>query len=227
MPVTDNYGTQFEANDEWVIGGSAVFVQHGDLRAGNCDVLYHVGDGFRLWNPTFVGVSNSIFWGNDIDLGGFPCTVDNEYPDVSYCDIQSGQNDGFNNCFSEYPMFERGFYRAVGSPCADAGGATASHLDLASRTTIASGTYDSGIVDIGYHFFGGLDWAKADFYVSEDGDDTNDGTSWATAFRTITKALSKQATAPTFILLQEHTPPTLIFRRLWISHWLSTDPACA
>jgi hypothetical protein len=61
---------------------------------------------------------------------------------------------------------------------------------LTNRTTRADGSNDTGVVDLGYHHAAGLDFTWADRYVKTNGDDSADGTNWATAFLTITKALA-------------------------------------
>ncbi len=161
--------------------GDGIYVSGGSTRLENCTVAYNTGQGIYRSAGT-VAVTNSIIWGNGDDVTG---TVS-----LAYCNIENGDSNGVNGNFSADPFFERGFYLATNSPCAGSGTNTAAYWGLTNYTTRVDGSNDSGIVDTGYHYPTGYDFSYGDFYVATNGNNGNNGTSWASAYRTITWALS-------------------------------------
>mgnify|MGYP000679508000 CR=1 FL=1 len=170
--------------------GAALYVNHGALDLNASTIANNFGEGVYRAASTSLALRNSIFWNNTDDLAGLPTNALGQLPDVSYCLIQDGDNEGFQGCFSADPQFERGFYLAGGSPALDAGGDMAADLLLSDRTTRTNGAPDEGRLDLGFHFASGLDPAVADLYVSGAGSDNQSGSDWDNAFRSITRALS-------------------------------------
>ena len=167
------------------VRGGGIHVDAGTVRVESSDIVGNSVQGISCNGGTVV-VTNSIVWENGLDAAGTMT--------LAYCDVQTvsaGANTN-NHCLSVAPLFERGLYLAANSPCVDAGGDTAANLGYAAGTTRADGTLETGAVDLGYHFTSGVNPAVADLYVRPNGDDTGAGTSWATAFKTVTKALSLQ-----------------------------------
>jgi len=173
-----------EAGRTGTLEGDGIYAEGGSTVLENCTVAHNFGQGVYGGGGA-IALTNCIVWGNIDDIGGSGVGL-------AYCDIEDGDNDGVDGCFSSDPEFDRGFYLSVGSDCVDAGVATSHSGALANYTTHADGTLDSGAVDVGYHQAGGINPAVADFYVSPSGSDGggNSGTNWAAAFRSITKALS-------------------------------------
>jgi hypothetical protein len=136
-----------------------------------------------------VSAQNSIFWGNNDDITGAVA--------LAYCDIQNGDSNGVNGCFSADPAFEPGtYYLTPASPCVNAGSVTAVAAGLAGRTTQKDGTLDTGVVDLGWHYAQGLTGGGGIVYTAiyvsaSSGNDNNDGTNWPTAFKSLTKAFTK------------------------------------
>jgi len=67
----------------------------GTLRMQNCTVANNRGEGIRVGGT--ASVSNSIFWGNGLDIIGVVA--------LAYCDTQQGTNNIDNNCISTNPAF--------------------------------------------------------------------------------------------------------------------------
>ncbi len=164
-------------------GSSNLTVQNCTVADSTRPGIYGSGNG--------VNVANSIFWGNADDITG---TVA-----LASCDIQDGDSNGVNGCFSSNPAFEAGqnvYYLTPSSPCVDTGNVTAVAAGLSGRTTMKDGTLDTGVVDLGWHYAfgqsGGAVIIYTSIYVSAtSGNDSNDGTNWPTAFQSLTKAFSK------------------------------------
>ena len=161
-----------------------VLVVGGSLTVRNTDVLLNGGQGLWRAGGTLT-VIDSILWGNGDDV----------YPGIasvtlSHCDVEDGDNAGSDGCISTNPCFERGLYLAVDSPCVNMGSDQADNVGMAGLTTRADGTLDTSTVDMGYHYAGGLDADYAELFVKPDGDNDARGTNWATAFETVTEALS-------------------------------------
>jgi len=162
--------------------GDGICLNGGTLTLNNCTLAANGGEGWRV-NAGTASARNSIFWENNDDLNrqGGSLTLVN-------CDIQDG--DAGSGCISADPLFERGLYLAAGSLCVDAGADNAADVQLLSYTTRADGTTDGGIVNLGYHAFTGMPAARADLYVSTNGNNNSAGTNLASAVRTITRALA-------------------------------------
>jgi hypothetical protein len=161
--------------------GDGFFVSGGSTRLENCTVADNTGQGIYRSGGT-ITVTNSILWGNGDDVTG---TVT-----LAWSDVEDGDGSGMNGNLSADPLFERGYYLATHSPCVDVGTNTAIFWDLTNATTRVNGVNDSGIVDLGYHYPSAFDPDLADLYVATNGFDGNSGTNWASAYRTLTKALS-------------------------------------
>lgn len=171
--------------------GDGIYVETGFVSLENCSIIGNRGQGVFVDGGT-ISVTNCIVWDNGDDLVRFPTNASGILTGVWYSDIEDGDNDGVNGCISADPLFEYGYYLATNSPCVNAGSAPASVIGLSNYTTHADGTLDSGTVDLGYHYTSGiLQSPLAQLYVAADGSDSNQGTNWTTAFRSITKALSK------------------------------------
>jgi parallel beta-helix repeat protein len=169
------------------ITGDGIHLESGTLAVLHSTLYGNVGEGVRRSAGT-LSISNSILWRNmSADVVGAAA--------LGFLDTETGLSNGVNGCFSSDPLFENGFYLAAGSPCVNTGSLTATAAGLDTLTTRTDGAPDTNSVDLGYHQPAGIT-IIADLYVAETGTNTNDGLSWATAFRTITKALST-ATAGT------------------------------
>ncbi len=141
---------------------------------GNSAEYY--GGGLTLMRNNDVTATDCIFWGNISDRDGHEIFLRDSYivMTVRYCDIQNDANAirlgtsakliyGPGNIYDD-PLFVPGPYgdaylsqTAAGqgsdSPCVDAGSNTAANHGLDSFTTRSDEVCDSGIVDIGCHFF--------------------------------------------------------------------------
>ena len=161
--------------------GGAIYSGGGGLQIIGSTLAYN-GVVCIVRNAGTVAATNTILWGNVDDIWGTVSLVG--------CDVENGDSIGVNGCISAEPLFQYGFYLPGGSPCVDAGTNNAGDWGMASYTTHTSGSNDSGLVDIGYHYTNGISLAYANLYVATNGLDGNSGTNWAEAFRTVTKALS-------------------------------------
>ncbi len=169
-----------------VISVSSLYhgMNRGTVRtaAGNCTIVNNSLHGVRASpGPGTLAVTNSILWSNGDDVTGSVALV--------YCNVEDGDNNGTNGCFSLDPELTSGYYLADDSPCVDTGTNTASYWGLGGYTTRVDGSNDTGRVDIGWHYQQGL--GSYELYVSTTGDDGFAGTNWTTALRTITTALTK------------------------------------
>lgn len=163
--------------------GDGVYLNAGTQIMQNCTVAYNAGQGLNRI-AGLASVSNSIFWANGDDLVGNNIAL-------AWSDIEDGDSNGVSGCFSAGPLFERGFYLATNSPCVNAGTNDAGVWYFSNLTTRADSSNDSGRVDLGYHYPTGFDLSVApDLFVSGGGLDSSNGLSWASAYRTVTKALS-------------------------------------
>lgn len=137
-----------------------------------------------------MSISNSIVWGNGVDLDGVSTGA------VSYSCVGSTNYNGAGMIRAN-PLFEYGYYLKDGSPCTNAGAATASALGLNTLYAQAS-QQDSGVVDLGYHQTNGYTLVVSNLYVdAARPNDTGDGLSWATAFKTLTKGLAQSQVGTT------------------------------
>lgn len=133
------------------------------------------GGGLYLYRNNHVIATNCIFWGNFADAGheiylrGFLMEMT-----VNYCDIQNNAGAlhidedatftyGPGNIHSD-PLFVPGPYgdaylsqiaagQSSNSPCVDAGNNTAASQGLDTFTTRTDEVCDTGMVDIGCHFY--------------------------------------------------------------------------
>ncbi len=172
----------------------------GTVGATNCTLAENGGWGFNRAGGTAT-VFNSIAWGNS--SGGI---TSNEAVVVDYSCLPDTAFGGTSNIFSD-PLFANvaGCYylsvsglpgQAASSPCIDAGSGTAADWGLTNRTTYTSGTNDTGIVDLGYHYTNGSSdiLTVSNCYVDAvNGSNAYDGLSWTSAWRTITHALTNVA----------------------------------
>jgi hypothetical protein len=170
--------------------GDGAYLNAGVSTFVNCTFTRNNGQAI-YYKAGAVTVTNSILWDNLDDLANFPTNSAGVLTNVWTSCVQNGDNNGVNGCLAADPLFERGLYLATNSPCVDKGGVTASESGVAGFTTRADGTLDTGNVDLGYHFPFGIETsAVSRLFVSPAGSDGNAGTNWATAFRSVTKALS-------------------------------------
>jgi hypothetical protein len=160
--------------------GDGLHVYSGAATLMNCTVADNSGQGLYRYGGT-VTITNSIVWGNGSDINGAATLV--------YSDTGNAGTNGGN--ISVDPLFERGFYLATNSPCQNAGTNSALFWGLTNYTTRVDGEPDNNAnVNLGYHYPTGYNLGVGVFYVSASGNDASNGTSWASAFRTITKAIS-------------------------------------
>lgn len=168
--------------------GDGIQVNAGAASLLNCTIADHplgqsnAGQGLYRGAGT-VALTNCIVWHNAVDIQG----------DATASHSNVGGHDYGGNNISADPLFEYGYYLATNSPSVDTGSDTAANLGLASRTTRADGANDTDTVDMGWHYAAGPDLTYAEVYVAPPplGDDNaNNGTSPATPFETIAKALS-------------------------------------
>lgn len=123
------------ANDATSLGGAAFgdgFYGGGTLAATNVTVAGNPGQGVYYSGATQRSLVNSIVWGNGDDLAAFATNAAGALTGVHYCDIEDGDNQGTNGCFSADPLF-----------------ADAVYFHPASR----AGTYEGG-------WFSGGTWVK-------------------------------------------------------------------
>ena len=162
--------------------GDGVYVTGATVSFQNSTVAYNCGYGLYRKDGT-VSLKDSILWGNGDDINGSTTLLN--------CNVEDGDSDGINGCFSQDPRFVAGFYLAPDSPCVDHGSATAVSLGLAELTTQVDGTLDSGLVDVGYHHTDYPGTVIESLYVAPDGSDTeNTGLTADSPFRTISHALA-------------------------------------
>ena len=160
--------------------GDGVYHSAGDLTLENCTIAGNKGEGVRGIAGTTI--RDSILWRNERDVTNSAVVT------TMNCNIGNGERVGINGNILVNPRFEMGFYLAAGSLCRDAGSRTVGDAGLTGKTTMTNATADTGTVDLGYHYSGVH--PLPDLYVSTAGTNTNAGTSWATAFRTVGRALS-------------------------------------
>ncbi|MBN2208101.1 MAG: right-handed parallel beta-helix repeat-containing protein [Candidatus Coatesbacteria bacterium] len=123
-----------------------------------CDNSASAGGGLYDWDH---GIDNCILWANDAFMG------DNLWGGgeglFTYCCV-GGWTAGGEGNISNDPLFVSGplgdYYlsckaagQAADSPCIDVGSATAESLGLAGLTTRTDQIPDTGIVDMGYHYY--------------------------------------------------------------------------
>ena len=161
--------------------GDGVYCNDGSLSMTNCTVAYNTGDGVYRKAGT-VRLANSIVYGHVDDLVG---TVS-----LDHCLTGDGDNAGNNGCLQGDPDFTHGFYLAAGSPARDAGDQPVAGTIFTNLTTLVAGTFDSGTVDLGYHYNTAAPLIPEKLYVATTGSDANDGLTDSAPLKSITKALA-------------------------------------
>jgi len=174
--VAANDATNFARGDGVEAAGTAV------VSVDSCTVAGNKGEGIR--GTTSTTISNSILWANFDDVVGVPAG------NIRYSNVEDGDNLGVNGCLASDPVFEYGFYLTSTSPCLNVAGTSATAAGLSTYMTRANGSLDGGVLDMGYHYRTVPSPATRDLYVSTTGSDSNSGTNWAQAFRSITHAIA-------------------------------------
>ncbi|OGV61455.1 MAG: hypothetical protein A2498_16385 [Lentisphaerae bacterium RIFOXYC12_FULL_60_16] len=178
--MVQNYGWGYLDNPTYS-QGDGVYHSAGTLTLENCTIAGNKGEGVRGIATTTI--RDSILWRNEQDVTNSAIVA------TFNCNIGNGQQVGINNNISVNPGLEQGFFLSPGNPCVNAGSRSVAAAGLTGKTTQTNGTADTGNVDLGYHYPGVHPLPR--IYVSPTGNNTNAGTSWATAYRTITRALSR------------------------------------
>jgi hypothetical protein len=156
-----------------IVRNAAVTADYGGVFRGGGTVLNCI-----IWNNTSVGVAPNITNDTSVTYSCAPSLTSgtgNIPADPFFVD--SGNGSGLS--------FTTGDYRPViGSPCEKTGFVSSwmsTALDLAGFSRL-----NGAQVDMGCHL---VYVPPKDTYVSESGNDSNDGTSWSTAFKTIQKGI--------------------------------------
>ncbi len=138
------------------VAGGVLFI--GTVHAINCSFVRNEGYGMRTEAPSYVAVTNSIFWGNR-DGSVYTNPPDPfgtlVYAQLDYCDIEGGfAGTGVGNINVD-PVFVQsgtGDYRlTIGSPCVNAGDSSAVPLgitsDLLGNPRIIGAAVDMGALE--------------------------------------------------------------------------------
>jgi predicted outer membrane repeat protein len=153
-------------------GGGAIYGHATILNSTIVNNSAKYGGGIYFTNESEI--KDSIIWGNTASGSGDNIFIKDGVPDVvisysnidestqsisdAYAIINSGDGyyAGANGNLSVDPKFVTGtfgsYYLASDSQCIDAGSDTAENLGLDGKTTSATDTPDSGVVDLGYHY---------------------------------------------------------------------------
>ena len=130
----------------------------------NCTFIDNTADsggGIYNYDHSSPAVKNCIFWDNsDLQIHNYDATCS---PVVTYCDVQGGY-PGTGN-IDAHPLFITGplgdYYlsqiaagQEVQSPCVNTGSGTAAKLGMNIYTTRTDLVFDTGIVDMGCHYPG-------------------------------------------------------------------------
>ncbi|MBN1593470.1 MAG: right-handed parallel beta-helix repeat-containing protein, partial [Candidatus Coatesbacteria bacterium] len=142
----DNYATQD--------GGGIYLTGSGAIPVVNCTVTNNLaeseGSGIGSCRGCALTLENSIVWMND----GDELWTQEALITATCCDIEGGY-EGQGNLNAD-PSFVTGplgdFYLSPLSPCVDAGSRSAADAGLDTFTTRADQSFDSGTVDVGYHY---------------------------------------------------------------------------
>ncbi|NLL84664.1 MAG: hypothetical protein GX230_10565, partial [Lentisphaerae bacterium] len=162
--------------------GDGVLIGGGTATIESSSIVDNGGQGLRR-NSGTLNVINSIVYGNGNNLIGSA--------NVSYCNIEGYAPNEVSGIIDVPPLFERDYYLAPESLCRSAGSGTAESRGLGDYTTQVDGTAAAdAVVDLGYHHRGGYALEAADIYVSAAGDDS-DGSSWAKAYHSVSRALDE------------------------------------
>jgi len=166
-----------------------VYVNNGTFTVHSSSIVGNYPEGVRRTAAT-VAINNSILWKNWDDVVGAVT--------LSYCDVEDG--DAGTGCISANPRFLHGLYLGAGSPCANVGSMTAAAAGLSGKTTSPDGATDGGVLDLGYHASAGISPSIHELFVKPAGNDSNTGTNWANAFKTVTKA-TRTATEGSYVFI--------------------------
>lgn len=179
----------------WHGGAIAMFGNGTDVEINFCNFIDN--EASNNWGGAIYKdrnsqpvIGNSIFWGNDADVGpqmGAQLGNDNRLIRIYNCIVQGGEDveAGWfgDDLVEEAPEFDRGrnpiwgannFYLDPESPGIDQGSDDAEELGMDNSTTLTSLEPDEGTVDIGYHysltFYHALGQLTGYVYDAEDGD---------------------------------------------------------
>ncbi len=153
------------------------------LAIENSTVAYNYGEGIINAGTAAVSVRNSIVWANLDDIVGNVT--------VSYSCVENTGTSG-DGVIHDDPGFVYGYYLKTNSLCIDAGGDSAAAVGLAGWHAQAFQT-DAATVDLGYHKPYGVTLAER-FVDASRPDDTGDGSTQGTAYKTLTRALADAET---------------------------------
>ncbi len=153
------------------------------LTIENSTVAYNYGEGIINAGTQAVSVRNSIVWANLDDIVGDVT--------VSYSCVENTGTSG-EGVIHDDPGFVYGYYLEAGSLCIDAGGDSAADVGLEGWYAQAFQT-DAATVDMGYHKPYGVTLAER-FVDASRPDDTGDGLTQETAYKTLTRALADAET---------------------------------
>lgn len=141
--------------------GGGIYVKSGNPVISNNTIYGNKGDyggGVCVYSgaPT---LTNNIVWGNSSTVNGdqmFPTSVN-----ATYCNVEGGW-PGTGNINANPLFYSPGSYDfhlkqdpcqpGVTNPCVDAGSDTAENLKFYTSWTRTDKAYDSGIVDMGFHY---------------------------------------------------------------------------
>ena len=178
-------------------GGDGLYQTTGSIALVNCTMADNAGWGLKRDGGTGT-VLNSIAWAN---AGGGITSNSNLV--VTYSCSQAPVYGGTSNLVQD-PLFVYSYYlsatglsaQTTSSPCVNAGYGESADYGLTNRTTRTDGTFDTGTVDMGWHYTNGLAdqsvLSNQVLYVDAGlGSDTNNGWTAAAPLKTLTNALGK------------------------------------
>ncbi len=145
--------------------GGGLYAPQTKIDINNCTFANNTakpeGQGSGFYSNGSPTVINSIFWGNTGSKSD--SQIYDSSVKVNNSDIQGGwpgkDNINADPCFvsgqmGEYYLSQISAGQIIQSPCVDKGSDTAENLSMHFSTTCTSGAYDTGIVDMGYHYVG-------------------------------------------------------------------------
>ncbi|MHC4084938.1 MAG: right-handed parallel beta-helix repeat-containing protein [Planctomycetota bacterium] len=183
----------FVKNDAGYSGGAFFNSGSSYTTITNCTFSGNTSSssGGAIYNGSSMTLTNCILWG---DTGnGVPDEIYGS-PVVTYSDVEGGFS-GAGNINSD-PLFvdpnSYDYHLALNSPCIDVGDSNGTYsgqvdIDGNDRVIDNPGKGD-GIVDID---MGADETPSGQWYVKPDGNDTDDGKSWNSAFATISHAINQ------------------------------------
>lgn len=163
-------------NIGWDAASGIYNCSSSNLTIRNCTIT---GNESQEWVDTIrtsggtLSLVNSIIWDNAPSSEESIVALYDSQLDISYCDVEGGESSIYTNYggvliwgngnIEDNPEFVvgplGGYYlshidtgQLIDSPCVDAGNDLASSMGLNTFTTRIDGIYDSGLVDIGYHY---------------------------------------------------------------------------